>query len=1005
MTPALRNRLWLAATLGLTVAKLWLSRGQGVYALGGAGHDDRLFIELAQHLVRGYWLGPYNELTLAKGPFYPLFIAAAFLLGLPLFLAQHAFYAAACGAFVRALRPAIASAGARFVIFAFLLWNPMTYDGPSMGRVLRQHVYGPLGLMILAGLVALYLRRSEPARRQWPWAVLAGAAAGCFYLTREEALWLAPSVGLLAGACLFGAWRLSRATAIRSGALLALGAVVAGVPVFTVCALNKRHYDWFGTCEFRAKEFRDAYGAMLRVRVGPELPLVPVTREAREAMAKVSPQFALLQQQFEAGGLAQGWAGASEFFTQLPPEQGQIGGGWFMWAVREAVAKAGHAGNAQQAMIFYKLLARELNAACDDGHLSAGPRRSGFMPRWHDSQTPAFVRATREFADFVIRFSRFGGKPPPSTGSPEELQLFRDLTRERLSPPAGELDVVGAARYLLNVWKAETMHRIGKALRPVLMVLFWLAAVVGLARGGWLLWHRRWTYPLTVAAAAGGACTASILMHAMIEASSFPVHTISSFAPIYPLLLVFIVAILWDAAAAWRGRRLPEVVGIEKSESTPTPASPAPTGNLPVRWQVAVAGLVALAPFLIWHRQFRELFWFGDDLFLLDQMAQMGLRQWVGVVFSENFVPLFKTLWSAAVFGLNGSYPAMLALLWLTHAACAVLFARLLQRAGFSALTSAAAVLVFALTPTNIETLGWATQWSAILATVFLLLGLWWLEKHRDEPAAFSARVHLPLMVFAAASACSFSRGVLTGALLALGLLLPRLLAADWRALPRRLPAALLCLLPSVAVAAMIKLGSSGLHQQLGENLGRSIEYGLSNFLLNPWHALLGGSLHPGMLLVVAALKLGIMAAALGFATGRVRQVLLLLLAYDLGNAVLLGIGRHDTGFLAAMSSRYQYGSLLASLPFVAVVLDTLLARLPAGRLRLGTATAVLVLATGLCLRGWPATLADFTGWRGTDLRRLIAAPATSDPSVRVPALDFMHIERAKALQRTYNLH
>ena len=73
-----RQRLWLAIALALTVLKLWLTRGQGVFALGSAGHDDRLFIELAQHLIRGEWLGPYNELTLAKGPFYSLFIAAAF---------------------------------------------------------------------------------------------------------------------------------------------------------------------------------------------------------------------------------------------------------------------------------------------------------------------------------------------------------------------------------------------------------------------------------------------------------------------------------------------------------------------------------------------------------------------------------------------------------------------------------------------------------------------------------------------------------------------------------------------------------------------------------------------------------------------------------------------------------------------------------------------------------------------------------------------------------------
>lgn len=1006
MTPVLRHRLWLAAALLLTAAKLWLSRGQGVYAIGSAGHDDRLFIELARHLVQGEWLGPYHELTLAKGPFYPLFIAAAFLIGLPLFLAQHAFYAAACGAFVRALRPAVTSGGARFAIFALLLWNPMTFDGPSMGRVLRQHVYGPLGLMILAGLIALYLRRAEPWRRQRPWAVLAGLTAAAFYLTREEVVWFAPGVLLLTAAYLLGCWRISRDALRRAAGVLGTAALAAVVPVLAVCALNQAHYGWFGTVEFRAAEFQDAYGAMLRVRIGPELPFVPVTREAREAMAAASPAFAELQRQFDAG-IAEGWAGSSEFFTRRPAAQGQIGGGWLIWAVREATAKAGHCESAAHALAFYGRLARELNEAADRGLLPAGPRRSGFVPPWRDAQTPAFVRATREFADFVIRFSRFGGRPPFSTGSAEELQLFRDITRERLSPPEGELDVVGAKRYLLNVWKTDTLHAIGKALRPLLIILFWLAQVVALIRGGWLGLHRRWTFPLTVAAAAWGAVAASVLMHAMIEVSSFPVHTISSFAPVYPLLIVFITAVFWDAAVAWSGRAPP-------AAPTATPAGPAEPGPAPAgateerltRALPWLGGLVALVPFLVWHGDFRELFWFGDDLFLLDQLAQMGLWQWTTLVFAENFVPLFKVLWGGAALAFGGSYAAMLWLLWLTHAANTLVLARLMLRAGFPVPATAATLLVFALTPANLETLGWSVQWSAVLATGFLLLALAWHERRPESAAVFSWRVHPALFLLAAASACSFSRGVLTGAVVTLGLLLPSVLVWNRRNLLKALPGAGLCLLPAVAVALVIKLNSSGNHQQLAGHWGDVLEFGASYFLLNPGHALTGGnSLHPARLLLVAATKLGLIIGALSLARGRVLHLLLLLLAYDLGNAMLVGIGRHHTGFLAALGSRYQYSSLLTTLPFAGLLLAAGLARLPGFRLRQGTVAVLLLVVAGLCLRGWPAALADFIGWRGTELRQLIAAPATSDPAARVPALEFMHIERAKALQRAYHLH
>jgi hypothetical protein len=348
----------------------------------------------------------------------------------------------------------------------------------------------------------------------------------------------------------------------------------------------------------------------------------------------------------------------------------------------------------------------------------------------------------------------------------------------------------------------------------------------------------------------------------------------------------------------------------------------------------------------------------------------------------------------------------MLWLLWLTHAFNSLVLVRLLRASGFSAAATLVAVLVFALTPANIETLGWSVQWSAVLATSFLLLALWWQERNREGAGRFTWRVQVPLFLLAAASACSFARGVLTGAVLALGALLPAIGARDGRAATKALPAALLCLLPALAVAVVIKLNSLGNHQQLAGHWGAMLEFGATYFLLNPGGMLLGcTTLHPGVLLALAGSKLAVIAGALGLARGRVRHLLLLLLAYDLGNAVLMGIGRYHTGFDAALSSRYQYSSLLATLPFAAALLDAVLARLPGIRLRQGITAALAVGLAVHCLRGWPAALAGFTGWRGTELRRLIAAPATDDPSVRVPALDFMHIERAKALQRTYNLH
>ena len=53
---ALRRWFWPSCIL-LIAVKLWLVGAGAIFALGSARHDDRLFLELAESLLRGQWLG------------------------------------------------------------------------------------------------------------------------------------------------------------------------------------------------------------------------------------------------------------------------------------------------------------------------------------------------------------------------------------------------------------------------------------------------------------------------------------------------------------------------------------------------------------------------------------------------------------------------------------------------------------------------------------------------------------------------------------------------------------------------------------------------------------------------------------------------------------------------------------------------------------------------------------------------------------------------------------
>ncbi|MGA7280045.1 MAG: hypothetical protein WBW79_19070, partial [Desulfocapsaceae bacterium] len=89
------NRIIIALSLVLIGFKLWLVTAHYLMATT-TPHDDLLFVSQAHDILGGNWLGTYNQLTLIKGPFYPLFIALSYYLNIPLLLSQQLLYLSAC---------------------------------------------------------------------------------------------------------------------------------------------------------------------------------------------------------------------------------------------------------------------------------------------------------------------------------------------------------------------------------------------------------------------------------------------------------------------------------------------------------------------------------------------------------------------------------------------------------------------------------------------------------------------------------------------------------------------------------------------------------------------------------------------------------------------------------------------------------------------------------------------------------------------------------------------
>lgn len=426
------SRVLLLTLLAISLCWLWLSQVVMVVAQGDAGHDDALFVRLASSFSNGRWLGPYDERTLIKGAGYPLFLGGCAALGVPAHLAQGLLHVMASALAVWALGPLLRRKVTTAFAFALVLAQPLPY--PFLAR---EAIYPDLSLAAMALVVGLLLRAGAPRRRLAAMAGALGAVLGAFWITREEGVWITPALLL---ALILIVWRWSsllRHCPVGLGRRLValLPAAAAFVaPILAVRTVNFFSYGVFTGVEVVSHPFASAYGALSRVDQRHRRNFIPVPRDVREAVYRVSPAFRSVRTELE-GDVGASWGRIS--CESMPSTCGEIAGGWFQWALRDAAAKTGKHRTATVARTFYRELAEEVNQACERGDLPCGPARDTMAPVETWSAVGSILRDPLPVAGSFLQW--LGTleaylDPRWSSGSANALRLFEGVARSGIAP-------------------------------------------------------------------------------------------------------------------------------------------------------------------------------------------------------------------------------------------------------------------------------------------------------------------------------------------------------------------------------------------------------------------------------------------------------------------------------------------------------------------------------------------------------------------------------------------
>lgn len=376
---ARRSRLdgWILLALAAVGAGFLIGFGaRPAILLSIAAHDDALFVKLGRSLAMGQWLGPYDQNTLVKGAGFPAFLALLNILGLDFPVGLAAFHLAS-SAFLgwviwRALDARLLGAGI-FLLALFL--PPLAYG--DVTRVFRDVFYTSLTMAVVAAAIALVTGRALP---RWAAILLAGGLGAWLWVTREEGVWLLPTLGLLALAPLLARGAEPAPLRARLGRLAPPAAAFAtGIALVGLFGLvNWAVYGRFVVNEIKDPVFQGAMGALQEASAPYASTKLPVPRQARAEIYRVSPAFASVRTPILDGPDWRRYAAPGCAVDRRLC--GDIGGGWFMWYFREAAAGQGRHRSASEAAAFYAQVDREISSACEDGRLKCQAWRIPLAP-------------------------------------------------------------------------------------------------------------------------------------------------------------------------------------------------------------------------------------------------------------------------------------------------------------------------------------------------------------------------------------------------------------------------------------------------------------------------------------------------------------------------------------------------------------------------------------------------------------------------------------------------
>lgn len=400
-----KNKQFLLFAIFFLIIKIILMKDVTIYAITTAFADDQLMVHIAEKLLRLNWLGGYNHYTLAKGCFFPFFLAVGKFFHIDFISCVQIFYALSCYLFLRAIRPVICFQWTIYPFYLLMLFNPIMASSEVIQRVYRNSITPAQVLLVFGGQLGFYLRYQYGKKFSMKWAIVTTCGFISLWFSREDTIWVVPflivsAVVIFLKAIIHGFFHnVTCKKRVQYIIILLLPFLALPACRLPITLINGVVYNSWTDNELTHGAFPKVMKALYAIDMEEPTPYTSIGREKIEKVYEISPTLASIQDSLDA---VMDLYAAQSGRIEENKKCGNVENGWFFWALRDAVQLEGYYKDGRTADRFYQAIYNEIEIAFKNRKLrQKATMPSALMPPWQPGMLSSLLSTIAQADAYV----------------------------------------------------------------------------------------------------------------------------------------------------------------------------------------------------------------------------------------------------------------------------------------------------------------------------------------------------------------------------------------------------------------------------------------------------------------------------------------------------------------------------------------------------------------------------------------------------------------------------